>query len=114
MTRAEYASLLYWLVPGVRSGAAGSGRIATDILDLPSARRREIARVVNRELMSIDTTQHRFHPGRTVNRGEALRALLAVLAADQPVTSCVARGAGYTVSPEGVGVQALSRVRPRE
>jgi tetratricopeptide (TPR) repeat protein len=89
LSRSEFASLLYWLIPGVRSAAVASGWIATDILDVPVRRRQEIARVVNRGLMDVDVTMHRFDPARPVSRQEALAGLLVVLAQTRPVPSCV-------------------------
>jgi hypothetical protein len=79
LTRADFAVLLYWLVPGVRQSAGGNTRIATDVLD--DERRDEIVRVLNRGLMEVDETLHRFGPRRTLTRGEALRSALAVAAA---------------------------------
>ena len=96
LTRADFAALLYWLVPGVRGGAPGSGRIATDILDLPTRRRREIARVVNRELMGIDPIRHRFYPARSLTRAEALAGLLEVFSQDRPRSACVSLAAGIS------------------
>lgn len=89
LTRTEFASLLFWLIPGVRNAAVSSGRIATDILEVPARRRQEIARVVNRGLMEVDTTMHRFDPLRAVSRREALTGLLAALAQTRPAPSCV-------------------------
>ncbi len=75
LTRADFATLLHWLIPAVRSARGqGGGRIATDILDHP--RRDEIARVVNLGLMEVDPTLHAFHPDRPIVRSEALAALL--------------------------------------
>lgn len=86
LTRAEAASLLFWLVPGVRQAAGGTAQIATDILDDP--RRAEIVRVLNRGLMTADPTLHRFEPERVLTRGEALASALAVIAQD-PSARCV-------------------------
>src|SRR5688500_12792390 len=74
LVRADLATLLYWLAPGVRRGRAGAGRIASDVLDHP--RREEIVRVVNQGLMEVDETLHRFAPAQTARRGDALRALV--------------------------------------
>jgi hypothetical protein len=88
LLRADYAVLLYWLVPGVRAGVASSARIATDILDHPQ--RQEIMRVVNLQLMDVDATLRRFEPDQRVRRSNALRALLRVLQRAPEPPSCVA------------------------
>jgi hypothetical protein len=75
LTRAEFARLLYWLVPDVRAARGGAPRIASDILDHPA--RDEIVRVVNLGLLALDEVRHLFEPDRPVARGEALAALLA-------------------------------------
>lgn len=74
LTRADFAVLVHWLVPRVRTSRAPAGRIANDILEHP--RREEIARIVNLGLMEVDATLHTFSPGRTVRRDRALAALL--------------------------------------
>ncbi len=77
LTRGDYAMLLYWLMPGVRSGHGASPRIATDILEHPN--REAIAQVINKRLMAVDETVHRFSPERPVTRVVALESLLRVL-----------------------------------
>lgn len=74
LTRADFAVLVHWLVPRVRTSRAPASRIANDILDHP--RREEIARVVNLGLMEVDSTLHTFSPGRALRRERALAALL--------------------------------------
>ncbi len=74
LTRADFATLVHWLVPRVRTSRAPAGRIAGDILEHP--RRDEIARVVNLELMDVDPTLHTFSPERPVRRVTALETLL--------------------------------------
>lgn len=74
LDRAGFATLVYWLMPGVRRARSSEGRIATDILEHP--RRIEIARVVNLGLLSVDPTLHRFSPDRPIRRATALGALL--------------------------------------
>lgn len=86
LTRAEYAGLLYWLMPSVRS-LAGSGKIASDVLDSPW--RTEIIRVVNLGLMSIDTSQHRFDPAEAVTQKAALLALLRLIQRHAPPPQCL-------------------------
>lgn len=88
LTRAEFAVLLYWLVPGVRTAVVSSPHIASDILDHPH--RQEIMRVVNLNLMDFDETLRRFNPDWRVHRAQALRALERVLQRAQPPPSCVA------------------------
>ncbi len=78
LTKADFALLLYWLVPQVRNSRPTAGRIATDVLDNPH--REEIVRVINLDLMQVDATQHRFFPGSPVRRGPALRVVLRALA----------------------------------
>lgn len=79
LTRASFAALLYWLAPDVRYGRGGSVRIATDILE--TEHRDEIMRVLNLGLFDIDETLHRFYPDRAITLGDALAALLRLLAA---------------------------------
>lgn len=88
LQRADFAVLLYWLVPGVRSGVASSPRIATDVLDHPQ--RQAIVRVINLQLMEVDETLRRFNPASRLRRATALRALTRVLQRASPAPSCVA------------------------
>ena len=92
LTRADFAVLLYWLVPGVRAAVVSEPHIASDILDHP--RRQEIMRVVNLQLMDVDETLRRFNPDGRVHRAQALRALLRVLQRAQPQPACVGPIAG--------------------
>jgi tetratricopeptide (TPR) repeat protein len=78
LDRGGFAVLLYWLVPQVRYGRAGTARIASDILDDP--RREEIARVINLGLLDLDQTVHRFYPDNPLRRARGLRALVRLLA----------------------------------
>jgi hypothetical protein len=77
LSRADFALLLYWLVPDVRNSRPTAGRIATDVLDHPH--QEEIVRVVNLGLMDVDPTLHRFSPGSSIHRGPALRVVLRML-----------------------------------
>lgn len=86
LSRAEYAGLLYWLMPSVRS-QPGVGRIASDVLDSPW--RTEIIRVVNLGLMDIDRSQHRFEPDRPVTKREALLALVRLIGRHAPAPACL-------------------------
>jgi tetratricopeptide (TPR) repeat protein len=88
LQRADFAVLLYWLVPGVRSGVASSPRIATDILDHPQ--RQAIMRVINLQLIEVDEALRRFNPDSRLRRATALRALTRVLQRAPTPPSCVA------------------------
>ena len=88
LTRADFAVLLYWLVPGVRAAVISEPHIASDILDHP--RRQEIMRVVNLQLMDLDQTLRRFNPNWRVHRVQALKALERVLQRAEPAPTCVA------------------------
>lgn len=90
LTRGQFAVLIHWLIPQVRSTRGGTGRIAADILEHPF--REEIARVVNLELMEVDPTLHTFSPDRPVRRVDALEALLRAVETFGPGAACL-RGA---------------------
>ncbi|MBZ0111533.1 MAG: hypothetical protein K8J08_03660 [Thermoanaerobaculia bacterium] len=96
LTRADYAVLVYWLVPGVRAGGNPEAKIATDILDHP--RRQEIMRVVNLDLMRLDGSLRVFRPEAPVTRVDALRTLLLALQRMSPPAACVAGATGGFVS----------------
>jgi hypothetical protein len=87
LTRADFATLLFWLVPEVRYADLEAPAVATDILDHP--RRDEVVRVLNLSLLQVDQTVHRFVPERAVMRGEALAAFLRLLARGQPDAACL-------------------------
>jgi tetratricopeptide (TPR) repeat protein len=74
LTRADFARLLYWLMPGVRSAHGGVPPIATDLVDHPA--REEILKVLSLGLMQVDGTLHLFAPDAPVDRSAVLRALL--------------------------------------
>lgn len=78
LTRADFAVLLYWMVPQIRTARPGAAQIASDIVDHPS--RDEIARVANLGLMTIDESLHRFSPDAALRRSDAVSALLRLLA----------------------------------
>ena len=73
--RADFSTLLYWLIPRVRSSQINNPPIAGDILDHP--RRDVILRVLSLGLMDIDETLHRFEPLEPAKRVTVLGALLA-------------------------------------
>ncbi len=78
ITRADFATLLYWVIPGARSGNAQSAQIATDVpLDHPQ--RREVLRVLNLRLMSMaDAALRSFEPDRRITIIRSLDVLLRV------------------------------------
>jgi hypothetical protein len=98
LTKADFAVLLYWLVPNVRYARPSAGRIATDVLD--NAHREEIVRVVNLGLMDVEPTLHRFSPSSPLRRGAALRVLTRTLTSFGQNLACL----------EGAKPQAQSTV----
>lgn len=86
LTRADLASLLFWLLPQVQHSPAVDPPIASDILNHPA--QQEILRVTDLELMEVDETLHRFNPDAVSSRRAALAAILALLA--QQDVPCVA------------------------
>lgn len=87
LTRAELATLLYWLVPAVRYADVTEPPIATDILDHP--RREEVLRVMNLGLIPVDETLHRFSPEEPATRSDALGALLGLLRISHADYACL-------------------------
>ena len=93
LLRGDFAALTFWLVPGVRSGRAGSTVIVSDIVEHPQ--RREIARVLNLGLMTpVDAAVRQFAPNDYMRRGPALATLLRM-------PSRIGSGAACTGSAEG-------------
>lgn len=109
LTRGDLASLVFWLVPGVRAARGAEGRIAADILDHP--RREELARVVNLGLMDLDPAVHRFEPQREVERGEVLETLLRFLASGPTPHPCLERQTAPGRRAEGPLCRAAARCR---
>ena len=72
LTRGDFAVLLYWLVPDVRSSRPTTGRIASDVLGHPG--QEEIIRVVNLRLIDLDQVLHRYFPSSPMRWSTALRA----------------------------------------
>lgn len=99
LTRADLATMIYWLVPGVRTGRPSAGAIASDVLDHP--RREEIVRVVNFGVMRIDDSLHLFEPGRPATRGEVNATMGRLL-------SLFGKGRGCTRA-SGSGVEGTGR-----
>ncbi|RMH21245.1 MAG: hypothetical protein D6696_06265 [Acidobacteria bacterium] len=87
LSRAELATLLYWLVPEVRVVTVDNPPIATDIIDHP--RHDEIVRVVSLGLLEVDETVHRFAPDRPVTRAQVLAALLTLLVRSGEPLACL-------------------------
>ena len=87
LSRADLASLLYWLFPSVRFSPVDNPPIAADILD--HANREEVLRVLDLELMSVDETVHRFGPDRGATRQTALAALLTLLQTAETPAPCM-------------------------
>jgi tetratricopeptide (TPR) repeat protein len=94
LTRGDFATLLYWLVPGARGGRTETANIVTDVPE-EHPQRIAIVRVVNLGLMPLqDPTLRRFAPDETMLRGAALGTLLQVAAAEQTPPACLARFQG--------------------
>ncbi len=94
LSRADFATLVYWLVPRVRYAVLNQPPIASDILDHP--RRDEIVRVLNLDLLRIDETLHRFSPQRRLTRSAALNALIVLLSHGGSEAACLAdAGSGW-------------------
>ena len=87
LDRADFATLLYWFFPRVRTSQISNPPIANDILDDP--RRDVILRVLNLHLLEVDETLHRFEPAAPVTRMAAFRALLEVLRSSPRSLSCL-------------------------
>jgi tetratricopeptide (TPR) repeat protein len=105
LSKADFALLLYWLVPQVRNSRPTAGRIATDVLDNPH--REEIVRVINLDLMQVDATQHRFFPGSPVRRGPALRVVLRTLARFGAASCAGGNGEGGDVCDQAIACGLL-------
>ena len=99
LDRADFATLLYWLVPGVRYAEVSDPPIATDILDHP--RREEIVRVMNLGLVRVDETLHRFSPGDRMTRQGALGALLGLLSLSDREFSCLKPAEAAAIAESG-------------
>lgn len=87
LSRAEVAALINWFLPEVRFAPIDRPPVATDILD--HAMQKEIVRVLNASLMSIDPAVHRFSPERPAIRGDLIAALLRLPGLSDAVPSCL-------------------------
>ncbi|MXX75268.1 MAG: hypothetical protein F4Y77_07680 [Holophagales bacterium] len=93
LLRGDFAALTAWLVPGVRTGPAGSTVIVSDILEHPH--RREIAWLLNLGLMEpVDAAVRRFAPDNYMRRGPALATLLRMPGRIGGGAACVGEAAG--------------------
>lgn len=96
LSRADLASLLYWIIPDVRYAQVNNPPIATDILDSPQ--RKEIVRVVNLGLLDVDETLHLFRPTESASRALVFSALLGLLDWADRDFPCLAGTAGVKLS----------------
>jgi hypothetical protein len=93
LLRGDFAALTAWLVPGIRTGPAGSSVIVSDILEHPH--RREIARLLNLGLMEpADAAVRRFGPNNYMRRGSALATLLRMPGRVGGGAACVGEAGG--------------------
>ena len=93
LLRGDFAALTAWLVPGVRTGPAGSTVIVSDILEHPH--RREIAWLLNLGLMEpVDAAVRRFAPDNYMRRGPALATLLRMPGRIGGGAACVGEAGG--------------------
>lgn len=90
LDRADFATLLYWLIPQVRLSTLDRPPIATDILDHP--RRKEILPVTDLDLLWVDETLHRFDPSSAATRQMVYGAFLRLLDLADRQFSCLAPG----------------------
>ena len=89
LSRGDFATLLYWIVPGIRSDRSTSGEIVSDVLDHPQ--RAAIVRVVNLGVMRVDdAARHRFAPDKELSRAQALQSLLQLPSAMGAAPGCLA------------------------
>lgn len=96
LSRADLASLLYWIIPEVRYAQVNNPPIATDILDDPQ--REEIVRVVNLGLIDVDEALHLFRPTEPADRALVFSALLGLLEWVDQDFPCLASTAGIELS----------------
>lgn len=106
LSRGGLAALIYWLIPEVRLGRPGAGRIATDVLDHPF--RDEIVRTVGLGLLDIDSTLHRFAPGASATRHQTLAAVVGAVALRRESSARCKEAARQRSTPVEVCEAALS------
>ncbi len=110
LLRGDFAALTYWLVPGVRTGPAGSRVIVSDIVEHPQSR--EIARVLNLGLMApVDAAVRRFAPNDYMRRGPALATLLRMPGRLGGGAACVGEGGDPAADDTDAVCEAAHRCR---
>jgi hypothetical protein len=89
LTRGDFATLLYWLVPGARGGRSEAATIVSDVPE-EHPQRVAILRIVNLGLLPLeDAALRRFAPDAPMLRGRALRSLLQLATSGQPAAACL-------------------------
>ena len=110
LLRGDFAALTAWLVPGVRTGPAGSTVIVSDILEHPH--RREIAWLLNLGLMEpVDAAVRRFAPDNYMRRGPALATLLRMPGRIGGGAACVGEAGGPAAEDVEAVCEAAVRCR---
>lgn len=110
LLRGDFAALTAWLVPGVRTGPAGSTVIVSDILEHPH--RREIAWLLNLGLMEpADAAVRRFAPDNYMRRGPALATLLRMPGRIGGGAACVGEAGGPAAEDVDAVCEAALRCR---
>lgn len=110
LLRGDFAALTAWLVPGVRTGPAGSTVIVSDILEHPH--RREIAWLLNLGLMEpADAAVRRFAPDNYMRRGPALATLLRMPGRIGGGAACVGEAGGPATDDVDAVCEAALRCR---
>jgi tetratricopeptide (TPR) repeat protein len=79
LTRGDFATLLYWNVPGLRSTRSSQALIIIQDLPEQHPQRTEVIRLANLQLMRLaDATVRRFAPDEPIQRADAIEALLGL------------------------------------
>ena len=106
LDRADFATLLYWLVPQIRYSEISNPPIAADILG--HERRDLILRVLNLDLMEVDEVLHRFEPTEPATRLVVFQALLRLLSSSEQKHSCLEESDALTLDPSWRSVCQLT------
>jgi len=77
ITRAEAASLVWWMVPEVREARVSSGVIASDVVSRRDSR--AVTRALSLGLLDVDREAHRANPDGALTAGAGSRLLLRLL-----------------------------------
>lgn len=110
LLRGDFAAITAWIVPGIRTGPAGSTVIVSDILEHPH--RREIARLLNLGLMEpADAAVRRFGPNNYMRRGPALATLLRMPGRVGGGAACVGEEGGPAADDMDAVCEAALRCR---